>query len=119
METVRQKRTAEQIRTTLSELFLLSMKDPRLQGLTVTRVSIDRELMYADIYVHALGEEEREEEVMDALEKAGGFLRRELGRVLRLRHVPNLHFHWDPSLAHAEHIDSLLDELYIPGLEEE
>lgn len=118
METVKQKRTAEQIRTTLSQLFLMEMKDPRLQGLTVTRVTIDRELQYADIYVHALAEDEREEEVMEVLASASGFLRRELGRSLDLRHVPHLHFHWDPSLAHADHINELLDSIYIPDEEE-
>ncbi|MFW5942791.1 MAG: 30S ribosome-binding factor RbfA [Chloroflexota bacterium] len=118
VDSVRQRRTAEQIRTTLSQLLLLEMKDPRLQGVTVTRVTIDRELQYADIYVHALAEDEREEEVMQGLENASGFLRRELGQTLRLRHVPHLHFHWDPSLAHADHINQLLDELNIPDEEE-
>ncbi len=118
MSSVRQKRTAEQIRTTLSQLLLLEMKDPRLQGVTVTRVTIDRELQYADIYVHALAEDEREPEVMEALDKASGFLRRELGNTLRLRHIPNLHFHWDPSLAHADHINRLLDESEIPEEDE-
>lgn len=118
MSTVRQQRTAEQIRTTLSQLILLEMKDPRLQGVTVTRVTIDRELQYADIYVNALAEDDREDEVMDGLARATGFLRRELGKSLRLRHIPMLHFHWDPSLAHAEHINQLLDDLEIPDEEE-
>ncbi len=118
MTTVRQQRTAEQIRTTLSQLLLLEMKDPRLQGVTVTRVNIDRELQYADVYVHALAEDEREAEVMDGLQRATGFLRRELGNSLRLRQTPMLHFHWDPSLAHAEHINQLLDGLDIPEEEE-
>lgn len=118
METVRQRRTAEKIRTKLSQLFLLEMKDPRLQGVTVTRVTIDRELQYADIYVQALADDERQDEVMEGLDKASGFLRRELGQILRLRNVPQLHFHWDPSLAHADHINRLLDELYIPAEEE-
>lgn len=118
METLRQKRTSEQIRTLLSQLFLLETKDPRLSGLTVTRVALDRELQYADIYVHALGEDEREEEVMTGLESAAGFLRREVGSRLRLRHVPVLHFHWDPSLAHADLINELLDSLSIPSEEE-
>jgi ribosome-binding factor A len=119
MESVRQKRTADQIRTLLSQIFLLEMKDPRLAGLTVTRVSIDRELQYADIYVNALAEDEREQEVMDGLHSASGYLRRELGNHLRLRNTPILHFHWDPSLAHAEHINQLLDDLVIPADEEE
>jgi ribosome-binding factor A len=118
MESVRQKRTAEQIRTLLSQLLLLELKDPRLAGVTVTRVSIDRELQYADIYVHALAEDTREREVMTGLESAAGFLRRELSNRLRLRHAPHLHFHWDPSLAHAEHINQLLDTLDIPAEEE-
>lgn len=118
MSTVRQQRTAEQIRMTLSQLLLLEMKDPRLQGVTITRVTIDRELQYADVYVQALAEDEREEEVTDALQRASGFLRRELGNVLRLRHIPALHFHWDPSLAHADHINQLLDGLEIPEEEE-
>jgi len=118
MDSIKQKRTAERIRAALSQLFLMEMKDPRLQGLTVTRVTIDRELLYSDIYVHALAEDEREEEVMEALESASGFLRRELAKSLRLRHVPHLHFHWDPSLAHADHINELLDSIYIPDEEE-
>src|SRR5690554_5547786 len=118
METVRQRRTAEQIRTTLSQLLLLEMKDPRLAGVTITRVTIDRELQYADVYVHALAEDEREEEVLQGLERATDFLRRELGSSLRLRHIPQLHFHWDPSLAHADHINQILDDLYIPDEEE-
>lgn len=118
MESVRQKRTAEQIRTLLSQLLLREMKDPRLSGLTVTRVLIDRELQYADVYVHALAEDERELEVMDGLQSASGYLRREVSNHLRLRHAPVLHFHWDPSLAHAEHINQLLDELDIPFEEE-
>ena len=53
-------------------------------------------------------------EVMDALVGATGYLRRELAPRLTLRTVPHLHFHWDPSLAHAERISQLLDSLDIP-----
>jgi ribosome-binding factor A len=115
MSKVRQQRTAEQIRILLSELFQRQLSDPRLQGLTLTEVTIDRELQYADIYVNALGDESRQEEVLAALAKANGYLRRELAGRLRLRTVPVLHFHWDPSLARAEHISRLLDTLEIPA----
>jgi ribosome-binding factor A len=115
MSKIRQQRTAEQIRLILSELVLRELRDPRLQDLTFTDVRIDRELQYADIYVHALGDDSREVEVTTALEGATGYFRRELAHRLRLRTVPNLHFHWDPTLAHAEHINSLLDSLDIPA----
>jgi len=119
MATISQRRVAEQIRQLLSELFLREMRDPRLQGLTVTEVTIDREFQFAEVYVHALAEEERQDEVMDALDHASGFLRREVGKVVHLRRTPELRFHWDPTFAHAEQIDRLLDSLEIPDSEEE
>lgn len=114
MSKIRQQRTAEQIRIILSELILRQMRDPRLQGLTITDVTIDRELQYADVYVNALGDDDRELEVTTALHGARGYFRRELAGRLDLRTVPQLHFHWDPTLAHAEHISQLLDSLDIP-----
>jgi ribosome-binding factor A len=111
---IRQKRTAERIKTILSTLILRDIRDPRLQGLTFTEVLIDRELQFADVYVNALGDDSREVEVMKALVGATGYMRRELARRMSLRTTPNLHFHWDPSLAHAERIGQLLDNLDIP-----
>jgi ribosome-binding factor A len=114
MSKIRQKRTADRIQTIMSELIHREVRDPRLQGLTITEVRIDRELQYADIYASALGDETREIEVMAALNGASGFLRRELARSLTIRTVPQLHFHWDPTLAHAERVSQLLDSLEIP-----
>ncbi len=114
MSKIRQKRTAEQIRIILSILVLREMRDPRLQDITITAVEIDRELQYADIFVNALGDDSRQEEVMAALDGANSYMRRELAGRLTLRTTPQLHFHWDPSLAHAERISQLLDNLDIP-----
>lgn len=114
MSKIRQQRTAEQIKVLLSQLAQRHLNDPRLQDLTITEVKIDRELQYADVYVNALGDEDRQDEVMAGLKRAAGFLRRELGRGLRLRSIPVLHFHWDPTLAHAEQIGRILDNLEIP-----
>jgi ribosome-binding factor A len=119
MSKIRQQRTADQIQTILSELLLRDMRDPRLQGLTITEVRIDRELQYADIYINALGDDSREDEVMAGLERATGFMRKELANRLSLRTVPNLHFHWDATLAHAERISQVLDSLDIPEEENE
>jgi ribosome-binding factor A len=113
MSKIRQRRTAEQIQFLLSDLVRRGLSDPRLQGLTITEVKIDRELQYANIYVNALGDESRRREVMDALTRAAGYLRRELSSRLRTRTVPNLQFHWDPTLAHAEEMNLLLDDLNI------
>jgi ribosome-binding factor A len=119
MSKIRQKRTAEHIRLILSTLLQREIRDPRLQDITITGVEIDRELQYADVYVNALGDDTRQDEVMDALRGASGFIRRELASALTLRTTPNLHFHWDPSMAHAEHISQLLDSLEIPDEEDD
>ena len=118
MSKIRQERTAEEIRMILSDLLRRDVSDPRLMDLTVTRVLIDRELQHANIYVNALGDETRQEEVMKALDKAGGFFRYELAQRMSVRTVPELHFHWDPTLAYAEEVDEILAGLEIPPEDE-
>jgi ribosome-binding factor A len=107
-------RVAGRIRQILSVLILREVADPRLQGLTVTEVEIDAELMYARVYINALGEEERMPEIMSALKQAKGFLRREVGKRLSLRRVPDIGFYWDQSLDRGARMDRLLDTLEIP-----
>lgn len=117
MSKVRQERTAEQIQIILSELFLKEVSDPRLAGVTVTEVLIDRELQHANVYVNALGDDEREKDVMAGLDSASGFLRSQVAQRLGLRSAPFVHFHWDPRLRYAEEVNDLLDSLVIPAAE--
>lgn len=114
MSKIRRQRVAEQIQVIISELFLRELSDPRLSNLTVTDVTIDRELQYADVYINTWDQEVNRDEVMVALEKATGFLRHQLGQRTRSRTIPNLHFHWDTLLEHAEAVDSIFDTLVIP-----
>jgi len=118
MPTIRQKRVADRIRAELSELLFRDTKDPRLSMVTITDVTIDRDLAYAEVYVNAFGAEERKDEVMFALEHARGFLRSEIGARIRLRRTPDLRFHWDPSLEYGENIARLLDSLTLDSEEE-
>lgn len=113
MSKVRQERTAEQIHHILSELFVREVADPRLSGVTITGVAIDRELQHANVYVNALGDETREAETMAGLQSAAGFLRREVAERLELRAAPTIQFHWDPRLRYVEEVDKLLDQLDI------
>lgn len=111
---IKQDRMSERLREILSDLLLREIADPRLQGVTVTDVKLDAELMFANIYVNALGEEDREKDVMAGLERASGFLRREVGKRVRLRNTPNLIFHWDKTLAYGERMNQIIDQLDIP-----
>lgn len=117
MSKIRQERTADQIQVILSEVFLRELRDPRLAGVTVTEVLVDRELQYATVYVNALGDDDRQAEVMAGLESAAGFLRREVAQSLDLRSAPVMRFQWDPRLKYVEEVDSLLDGLDIPPAE--
>jgi ribosome-binding factor A len=109
---LKQERMADRIREILSGLLLLEVTDPALQG--VTEVVLDPELEYANVYVNALGDESRQQEVMAGLKRANGFLRRELGKRIRLRRTPVLQFHWDITLSRGEAIEKALDRLNLP-----
>jgi ribosome-binding factor A len=108
---IRLKRIADQIREEFSALLVRQVADPRLEGITVTDVKVDRELAFADIFVSAWQGHERSEEVIAALRHASGFLRTELAGKLDLRSMPRLRFHWDLTPEKADHIEKLLLEI--------
>lgn len=99
------------IRSHLVDLLGRKVNDPRLQMVTITDVTITPDTRYADVHYSVLGGVETQAETQAGLESAAGWLRRELGQRLRLRHTPALIFHYDPSLERGEHIASILDEL--------
>ncbi|UCF62190.1 MAG: 30S ribosome-binding factor RbfA [Anaerolineaceae bacterium] len=107
----RARRIGDRIQEELSVLFQREVSDPRLVMLTVTDVEVDRELAFATVFVTATGGEERMEEVLQALDGAGGFLRHELASRINLRNFPRLRFRWDFSQERGARIDELLDML--------
>ena len=108
---MRLQRIADRIQQDLSELLLFDIQDPRLIGVSVTEVKVDRELSYASIYVSAVEGQERAKDVLAGLEHAKGFLRRELAQRAQLRSFPQLRFYWDPTPERADHIEKLLLEI--------
>jgi ribosome-binding factor A len=107
----RAQRIADRIREEISEMLIFDIKDPRLSGVSITDVSVDRELAYADVYVSSVQGFESAEEIITGFQHAGGFLRSELARRIDLRTFPQLRFHWDPTPENAERIEQLLDSL--------
>lgn len=105
---LRAQRIADRIHEILSEMIILEVKDPRLSGIFVTGVEVDRELTFADIYVSALEGTQRAKEVIAGLEHASGYLRTELTRRIDLRTFPKLRFHWDKTPEHADRIERLI-----------
>jgi ribosome-binding factor A len=92
-------------------LVMGQIRDPRLTGITITDVKVDRELAYADIYVSAVEGSQRAQEILDGLQSASGFIRRTLADQIELRVFPRLRFHWDPTPERADRIERLLASL--------
>ena len=108
---VRLTRIADRIREDLSEMLIREVQDPRLSGISITDVKVDRELTFADIYVSAVEGSERSKEVLEGLQSASGFLRTQLAARVDLRAFPRLRFHWDPTPERADHIERILASL--------
>ncbi len=104
-------RVAERIHVVLAGLLLRSVADPRLEGVTVTGVEVDREMAYATIFVAALESDERRQEILKGLQQARGFLRSELARRIPLRAFPRLRFRWDESPERGARIEAVLKQL--------
>ena len=108
----RQERIADLIQRELSDIVQRRIKDPRLEGLTITGTRISPDYMYADIHFYRLGSDPQGvEEARQGLQSALGFIRRELGARIRTRFTPELRFHLDESLDYGDHIDSLLAQI--------
>ena len=109
---LRLRRISDRIREELSEMLVHEIKDPRLSGVFINDITVDRELAYADIYFSAVEGSERADEILDGFYSASGFLRSELANRVELRTFPRLRFYWDPTLEQAENIERLITSLH-------
>jgi ribosome-binding factor A len=120
---MRLQRIADRIRQEFMEMIVKEeIHDPRVSGIMITDVKVDKELAYADIYVSAVEGIERSKEVLEGLEHARGFIRHELAQRIELRVFPRIRFHWDITPERADRIERLLhtlkQEAPIPPTEE-
>lgn len=98
------------LREELSRLVREELKDPRVEGVTITGVDASSDLSYARVSVRTLTGETPLEDVIEGLSSASGYIRRQLGRDLHFRRIPELHFVADTTLEHARRIEELLGE---------
>jgi ribosome-binding factor A len=109
---LRIQRISDRIREDLSELLLQEVSDPRLGGVSITDVKVDRDLGFADIYFSAIEGSSRAAEIQAGFEHSRGFLRRSLAQRIELRVFPRLRFHWDPTFERAERIERIITSLH-------
>ena len=107
----RHERVAGEIHAVLADALRTRIKDPRVTPISITNVRLSPDLSVAVVYFTPLGGEGDRRELLGGLKAANGFLRRELGARLRLRHVPEIHFRLDDGLDDAIRLTSLLSRM--------
>ena len=119
MVTKRLARLNEQLKREVSELVLRKVRDPRVGLVTITSVEVAGDLGSARVYVRTQDPNDELNESLAGLEAAAPFLRRELGRSLHLRRVPELRFQQDHSLDQARRIEEILSDVVCSNLDED
>lgn len=105
----RSQRVVEQIRRELAELIRLEVKDPRVGFITLTDVEITPDYAHAKVFFTSMTGEGDVPGILQGLRRASGFLRRELGRRIRIHTIPELHFHYDRSVEEGARLSQLID----------
>lgn len=115
----RGERVAEEIREEVASIIGRGLKDPRIGFVTVTRVGLTPDYRTAHVNVGVLGDQAQRDKTMAGLKQAAGFIRRELGQRIRMRHIPQLQFHYDEGLDATDRVARLLAENPPRNLEDE
>jgi ribosome-binding factor A len=108
----RPDRIGEELRMEISELLVRAVHDPGIGFVTLTHVEVTPDLQHARVYYTTLGQMAARLETERALARAAPFLRRQIGRRLRLRRVPELHFTFDQNIEAQDRVERLLRELH-------
>lgn len=106
----RARRVGEQIQREIAVMLQSESKDPRFKLLTISAVEVARDLSFAKIFYTLLDDSHDVENVQQALEKASGFMRKQIAKRMSLRIVPNLRFMYDTSIAYGASLSNLIDD---------
>jgi len=112
MDNRRPNRVGGAIQEEISRLLLREIKDPRIGFVTITRVKVSKDLRVVTVFFSVLGDQSVRADSLTGLNSAKGFMRRELGRRLRLRYVPDIVFSFDPSLEHMSRLAELIHQIH-------
>lgn len=107
----RSEKVGEAVHQIVTELLVKGLKDPRIGFVTVTGVKVTDDMHYANIYFTVIGDAAARKETEAGLNSARGFIRREMGKQLHMRYVPEILFKYDTSLDKGNRIDELLREI--------
>ena len=112
MEGKRSEKVADLIQKEVSRMLVKSIKDPRIGFVTITKVTVSEDCRFARIYFSVAGTVAERENSERGLDSAKGYVRKELGRRLRLRYTPEIVFQFDPSIEYAIHMEELIQSIH-------
>ncbi len=118
MSNARVRRVAGQIKKEISHIMMSEIKDPRVSPAvtSITDVKVSRDFSHAWVYISVFDEnKDNKDKTIAALKNASGYFRTEIGRRVRLRHIPEIHFLFDESIEYGAHINKVLKDIMPAG----
>lgn len=112
MDYKRSDRVSDLLKQEIAQMLLREIKDPRIGFVTITGVEVSDDLRSARVFFSIVGSNKEVEETTKGLESASGFIKKKLGKRLRLRRIPNIVFKFDGSLEYGSHINGILKDLH-------
>jgi ribosome-binding factor A len=107
----RASRVSDLVKREVADLLMRRVKDPRVKAITITGVDVSKDLRYAKVYFSLIGDEKDIRLAQAGLDSAKGFIKREIGLRLELKHVPDIVFKHDPSLEEGSRMEKLLQKI--------
>lgn len=108
----RAKRVAELVKAEIADMITKGLKDPRIGFVSIMAVKMSPDLRYANVYVSLYGSESEKKSSLVGLQHSAGFIRRALGKKLRLRYTPEVRFFEDTTLDEVFHLEDVFKELH-------
>ncbi|MGI6174896.1 MAG: 30S ribosome-binding factor RbfA [Christensenellales bacterium] len=110
MPRIRMERINEEVKKAVSDIILMEIKDPQVSSIcSVTSCEVTNDLKHAKIFVSVLDDEKKRQRSIDALNRAAGFITRELGKRVKLRALPRLSFRLDTNIEYGIHMSKMID----------
>jgi ribosome-binding factor A len=106
----RNLRVADQLQRELAEILRTELKDPRVAMITLTGVEVSADYAHAKVFYTMMGDAAQRAETEAGLKQAGGFLRSQIARRIKLHSTPQLHFIYDASVERGFELSRLIDQ---------
>ena len=107
----RADRVSDLLKKEISQMLLREIKDPRIGFVTITDVKVSDDLRFASVFFSLVGGKKELEETIKGLNSASSFIKKKLGKRLRMRYIPTIAFKFDSSLEYGNHINKVLRSL--------